>query len=446
VKNIVGQTRIEPVWIGNGGKHSGLAIDSGRSSFSKDFSNEEELHMADEGMDRRDFMKSTAAGVGGFFFLSANEAMPAETEKQAPKEPKLIYRTLGKTGIRLPVINMGVMNSSNPNLVRAALNAGMVLLDTATGYQRGTNETMIGGVVKERPRDSYVIATKAHPPENRATGLYTKEATEEDYQRRIDSSLKNLGLDYIDIYHHHGASLRESALYEPVLKALEKAKKAGKIRFTGISTHKNEPEVIHAAVDSKFYDVVLTPYNFRQKNQAEIKAAIARAAAAGLGVIAMKAMGGVQLQERAEKPVEPVPALKWVLQDANVHTIIAGFTTFDQMALDLSVMENPTLTQSEKAQLRWTALQPGLYCQGCGQCLRQCPQKLPIPDLMRAYMYVYGYRNLNHSQDLLLSLNLPPRVCGDCAACQVKCSIGFDVSGKIQDVIRLRDVPEEFIA
>ncbi len=402
--------------------------------------------MADKGMDRRDFMKSTAAGLGGFVFLSANEKKPEETPKKPAKEQKFIYRTLGKTGVKLPVINMGVMNSSNPNLVRAALNSGMVLLDTATTYQRGTNETMIGEVVRERPRDSYVIATKAHPPENRATGLYTKEATEEDYSKKIDASLKNLGLDYIDIYHHHGASVRESVLYEPVMKALEKAKKAGKIRFTGISTHRNEPEVIQAAVDSKFYDVILTTYHFKQQHQAEIREGIARAAAAGMGVIVMKAMGGVRLQERAEKPVDPVPALKWVLQDPNVHTIIAGFTTFDQMTLDLSVMENPVLTNAEKAQLQWAALQSGMYCQGCGQCLGQCVQRLPIPDLMRAYMYVYGYRNLSHSQDLLLSLDLPPRVCGDCAECPVKCSIGFNVSRKIQDVIRLRDVPTEFIA
>ncbi|MDP1991688.1 MAG: aldo/keto reductase [Syntrophales bacterium] len=402
--------------------------------------------MADNGMDRRDFMKSTATGFGGFFFLSANEKKPEETTTKTTKEQKIIYRTLGKTGLKLPAINMGVMNSSNPNLVRAAMNSGMVLLDTATTYQRGTNEAMIGEVVKERPRDSYVIATKAHPPENRATGLYTKEATEEDYQKKIDASLKNLGLDYIDIYHHHGASVRESVLYEPVMKALEKAKKAGKIRFIGISTHRNEPEVIHAAVDSKFYDVILTPYNFKQKHQVEIREGIARAAATGMGVIVMKAMGGVHLQERAEKPVEPVPALKWVLQDSNVHTIIAGFTTFDQMTLDLSVMDNPALTNAEKAQLQWAAFQPGLYCQGCGQCLGQCRRELPIPDLMRAYMYVYGYRNLSHSQDLLLSLNLPSRVCGDCAECPVKCAVGFNVSRKIQDVIRLRDVPAEFIA
>jgi len=52
------------------------------------------------------------------------------------KEKKFVYRTLGKTGIKLPVINMGVMNTDNPNLVKVALDSGMVMLDTAQVYQR----------------------------------------------------------------------------------------------------------------------------------------------------------------------------------------------------------------------------------------------------------------------------------------------------------------------
>ena len=116
------------------------------------------------------------------------------------------------------------------------------------------------------------------------------------------------------------------------------------------------------------------------------------------------------------------------------------------MEIALSVMEDLTLTDTEKKELRKEASLPGLYCQGCRECLGQCPDKLPIPDLMRAYMYTYGYRNLAHAQDLVLSLNLPARVCQDCSQCSVKCSIGFDVSGKIRDVVRLREVPSEFIA
>jgi hypothetical protein len=318
----------------------------------------------------------------------------------------------------------------------------MVMLDTAQTYQRGQNEGMIGEVLKGRPRDSFVLATKARLPNDQKTGLYTEEATEEAFLKKVDVSLKNLGLDYIDIYYHHNVWKKESALYEPILNALEKVKKAGKARFVGITTHMNEPEVIQAAIDSKFYDVILTSYNFEQKHDAEIREAMARAAHAGIGIVGMKAIRGGS--RRIPTLKNPAAALKWVLQDPNVHTLVPGFTTFEQMSVDLAVAEDPTLTDLEKKDLEKVASASGLYCQGCRQCLGQCPEHLPIPDLMRAYMYTYDYRNLTHAQDLLLSLNLPNRVCEDCTLCQVKCSIGFDVPGKIKDIVRLRDVPTEF--
>ncbi len=167
-----------------------------------------------KGMNRRDFMKSSAAGLGGFVFLSGNEKGGGERLlAQKVEEKKFVYRTLGKTGIKVPVISMGVMNTDNPNLVRAALDAGYVHLDTAQTYQKGTNETMIGEILKGRPRDSYMIATKARLPNNQKTGFYTEDATEEAYAKKIDVSLKSLGLDYVDIYYHHNVWVKESVTY-----------------------------------------------------------------------------------------------------------------------------------------------------------------------------------------------------------------------------------------
>jgi predicted aldo/keto reductase-like oxidoreductase len=393
---------------------------------------------------RRDFLKSSGAGLGSLVFLSSNQTKSYSQKEAKPRGPrKFVCRTLGKTGIKLPVITMGVMNSDNPNLIRAALDAGMVHLDTAHGYMRGRNEEVIGGVIKGRPRDSFVIGTKIYLPRDESTGLHKETATEQFFLSRLDTSLKRLGLDHVDILYLHNVWKKESAFYAPAWKALEKAKKDGKVRFAGITTHRNEPEVIHAAVDSKFYDVVEVAYNHEQKHQAKIREALARAGAAGLGVVAMKTLGG--RQKNLEK-TEARAALKWVLQDPNVHTIIAGFTTFDQLELDLSVAEDPVLTPAEKSHLERRTVASSLYCQGCGECLKSCPQKLPIPDLMRGYMYLYGYRNLGEAQDLLLSLNLPSQLCQDCSPCPVKCTSGFDVSARIRDVARLRDVPTEFIA
>jgi len=399
--------------------------------------------MKDRRINRRDFMKTTLAGCGGLFMLSS-EAKGQETKivDSKGKERKFVYRTLGNTGLKLPVINMGVMNSDNPNLIRAALDSGLVLLDTAHGYMGGRNEETIGSVIKGRPRDSFMIGSKVSLPKDRSTGLYLEGATTEEFLKKLDISLKRLGLDYVEILYHHGVSNKESVVYEPVLKALEKAKKEGKIRFAGISTHMNEPEVVHATVDSKSYDVILVAYNYQQKHYAEVRNAIARAAQAGIGIVGMKAILG-----RRQSPAvqSAAAALKWVLQDPNVHTIVPGFTAFEEMETDLVVLENPNLTEDEKKTVQKEASLTSLYCQGCNQCLKQCRDQLPVPDLMRAYMYTYGYRNLALAQDLLLSLNLPGRACEDCSQCSVKCSVGFNVSAKIQDVVRLKDVPSEFI-
>jgi predicted aldo/keto reductase-like oxidoreductase len=403
--------------------------------------------MKTKGMGRREFLRSSVAGLGGFIYLGSHEKPLLKlVDDKREDEKKMFYRVLGKTGIKLPVITMGVMNTDNPNLVKAALNVGMFHLDTAQTYQRGTNEAMIGEELKGRRRDSFAISTKARLSIDQKTGLYSEEATEDAYTKKIDTSLKSLGLDYVDIYHHHGLWVRETVLYEPVLKALEKAKRAGKIRAIGVSTHRNEPEVIQAAIDSKIYDVVLTAYNYRQQHATEVKKSIGRAAEAGLGIVAMKSIGGVRVMEKpGSESIDVKAALKWVLQDPNVSTIIAGFTTFDQMNMNLSIMKDMALTKTEKENLRRATLLSGLYCQGCGQCASQCAYQLPIPDLMRAYMYVYGYRNMVGAQDLLFSLNLPARTCDDCASCPVKCSNRWNVADRIRDVVRLKDVASEFL-
>jgi hypothetical protein len=158
----------------------------------------------------------------------------------------------------------------------------------------------------------------------------------------------------------------------------------------------------------------------------------------------MKAIRGGYQQPPSIRNV--TASLKWILQDPNVHTVVAGFTTFEQMEIDLSVMEDLAFTEPERIELQKEVSIRGLYCQGCRQCFGQCLQNLPIPDLMRAYMYTYNYKNLPLAQDLVVSLDLPSNVCGDCVHCPVKCSEGFNVRGKIRDVVRIREVPPEFIA
>jgi hypothetical protein len=329
-------------------------------------------------------------------------------------------------------------------VVREAINAGLMFIDTAQGYGRGQHESMIGQMLKGRPRNSFVVSTKAWFMKDRVSGLFTKEVKEDEFLKGVEGSLKRLGVEYVDLFLIHDVWTVESLLFESLMKAMEKAKKLGMVKFIGPAFHRNEVKLIKATIDSKFYDVFETTYNFRQRHFLEVRDAIAQAAQAGLGVIAMKVIGGEDAQDHL-RPTNAQAAIKWVLQDPNVHLTIPGFTSFEELKVDLSVMEDPSLTDTEKEYLQKQASIPGLYCQGCGQCLTQCSAKIPIPDLMRAYMYTYGYRNIRLAYDLVTSLDLPWKICEDCGPCPVKCSIGFDVPKKIRDIARLRDVPSEFI-
>lgn len=385
-------------------------------------------------------MKFSAAGMAGIICRPSTKIVRGGDQG----ERKILYRTLGKTGMRVPVIGMGILTSGTPALMQAALDAGITHFDsTAAQPQQMRNEEMIGEVIKGRPRESVIFGTKIHLPQDNKTGLYKKAATEKEFTKKLDAALQCLQMDYVDILYHHMVSRRESAFHEPAMKAMEKAKKAGKTRFLGITTHSNVPEAVHAAADSKFYEVVMASYNPRQKNRLQVKEAIAKAADAGLGVVAIKVIRGDV--EKGEKPVNPRASLKWVLQDSNVHATVPGFSNFEEMSIDLSVMEDLSLNDAEMNDLKREASGSGLFCQGCGQCLQHCSAELPIPDLMRAYMYAYGYRQPALAHSLLASLELPRQVCEDCSSCPVVCLNGWNVVEKIRDIVRLRDVPSSFL-
>ena len=371
-------------------------------------------------INRRSFLRATA---GASLLLPAGLlAQQTAAEKSAPK---FEVRPLGKTGIRLPILSMGVMKADNPNLVKAALRNGIVHLDTAHVYQKGNNELMLGKVLKNVPRDSYVISTKIKP-----------DGDPKSFLARFETSLQRLQLEYVDLFYVHALSSAAEVLDPQILDLVAKLKKEGRIKHAGVSTHKNESEVIDAAIKSNFYELVLTAYNF--KKPAALKAAVARAAAAGLGIVAMKTMAGA-------KNINIPAALKWALQDKNVSTAIPGFTDFDQLDVCLNTAANLAYTPDEKTFIAQSATLDTLYCQQCDQCSGQCPQNLPIPDLMRAYMYAHGYRHPGLAKETLADYNIPDNPCANCTTCTVQCASNFDIAAKVKDITRIQQVPDEFL-
>lgn len=397
-------------------------------------------------INRRRFLQYSASGIAGSMLPLASRAVtPVGKTNEAKQKGNIIYRTLGKTGIKIPVVSLGVMRVDNPNLVRSALDGGIVHLDTAHGYQQGRNEEMLGNLLKERPRDSFVIATKIHPRE---------PLSAEAFLNMFNTSLQRLKLEYVDMLYLHAADNREYMFNENYLNALAKAKKDGKARFVGLSTHSNMANVLRWAVESKFYDVVLTSYNFMMHDDKEMHNALEEAGKAGIGIIAMKTMagGGFWDRERTRK-INTKAALKWALQNPNIHTAIPGCTTFDQLEENLSVMTDLTLTEDElnDLQLGNKHNQPegketsSLFCFGCRACEKQCLKHLPLPEMMRAYMYTYGYRDLALARNVIDESSFNKDACSDCTNCPVICPHGLPVAERVHDVARLADVPREFL-
>jgi len=395
-------------------------------------------------LNRRRFLKTGIAGAAGVMAFSP----VLSSEPSILQEKKILYRTLGKTGMKVPVVSFGVMRADNPNLCKAAYDNGITLFDTANGYQNGNNETMLGNFFKGIPRDSFYIETKVGPAGVGRDGLPTEKTTEEDFLSTFSISLSRLQMDYVDTLFVHGVKSPQLLEHKPILSAIEKLKKEGKIRFAGFSTHNNMAQLINAAATTGKWDVILTTYNFMLPPAyiEEMNAALNNAADAGIGIIAMKTMaGGGFLDKEKTKPINTAAALKWALSNPSVHTAIPGMTSFDHLDINLKVLADINLTDQEKNDLRIAAAEPGLFCKGCTECIPKCPFHLPVPDLMRAYMYAYGYSNPSMAYNLLGELGTGPSPCINCDTCRVKCSNSFNVKEKISDISRLVNVPADFI-
>lgn len=388
---------------------------------------------------RRDFLRiSATAGAGAF--LVPGVKIQAQNKDTSENKNNIPVRTLGRTGLQIPILSMGVDRPDSNNVLRAAYNAGIFHFDTAHDYQKGRNEEMVGKMLEGKPRDSFCVSTKL------TFDYPLKDNFEESMLDRLETSLKRLKMDYVDIFYLHTIHVVEKLTNERVINLLKKIKESGKVRFVGFSSHDQKPELLHAAIDMGIYDVALLSYNFRMKNKAETDEAIERAVKAGMGIIAMKVMTGGTEDAEGKKTINAQACLKWVWQNKNITTAIPGFFNYDQLDNCLVAALDSKLTTDDKEYLAEVGKEEGLYCQQCNNCVTTCTKNLPIPDIMRAYMYTYGYKHPQLSKETLMPLRLTQNICSDCVVCPVNCPSGFNVSKKIMAILPVTQIADEFLA
>jgi len=358
-------------------------------------------------------------------FLAAGLTVPAaalatpQPPKAAPPAGGLAYRTLGRTGLKVTTVGFGCMVTSDESVVARAVDMGITYFDTARVYGRGNNERMVGSALKGR-RDRVVLSSKS-------TARTAAEARE-----HLDTSLKELGTDHLDIWYMHYRD-EPGAISDELIPVWEDAKKQGKIRHIGVSTH-NPNAICDRVLQVGKIEVVLSTYNFAIG--AVNDAAYQRFDEAGIGLVAMKVMapasrafGFKTSGEHAKRPGGPLAALKWVVRNKRFGTTVPSMTDIDQLEENFRAMSEPFGQPEERLLAGINESIRPLYCRMCYRCSGQCPKGAAIPDTIRYLSYADFYGQFPLGREHFAALPEESRAirCGDCEQCLVQCPNGVKV-------------------
>jgi predicted aldo/keto reductase-like oxidoreductase len=334
-------------------------------------------------------------------------------------------------------VGVGCGFTPDPAVIARAVDLGINYFDTANDYSNGNSERLLTTGLKGVPRDKVIVVSK------------TPAKTRGVFMADLEDSLKNLATDRIDIWLLHAKSKPEDVPDE-LLEAANQAKKQGKIRFFGVSTHDLDLMADHF-VKAGNIDAVTFTFNFTMG--AGRDAAIAKLSKAGIGLTAMKVMaanggavpgssampagraqargGGMPPRPAAIK--NPLPALKWVLRNPAVATTIPGVRDVEMLELNLRALSETFTAEDEKLlSARSEEIRP-YYCRMCYSCRGQCPKGMPVPDQLRilAYADFYGDFPLAQRSFSALPKEVQALRCGDCSECPVHCPNGVRVADRL---------------
>ena len=304
-------------------------------------------------MTRKEFLKKTTTAALGLCLMGKTSGkLIANKYSKVPSASNL--RTLGRTGIKVTPVGFGASRTMEPALVKYALDKGMTFLDTGRSYSRGKNEFMLGEVIKGVRKDLVIQSKISLNMRSVGHDLSTPEAHRritEMMNESMEESLKALQTDYIDIMLFHGASTTEIINHDAVVKYFEVAKKSGKIRACGFSSHTNHVELLRDANKSRLYEVVMVPYNHKgsfihmnlgrydEWDQPALEVEIKKAGENDIAVLAMKSCSAGAYSPDGETPASFEQALRWVLRNPAIRSAPAAMGNFEQVDEDVKAME-----------------------------------------------------------------------------------------------------------
>lgn len=366
------------------------------------------------------------------------------------------YRPFGNTGATVSALGFGAMRlPMTPDgehvdedraipVIRRALELGVNYLDTAPYYCKGESEIVLGRAIKGQ-RDRVYISTK-NPLDNPDPG---------EFRRWLETSLRKLDAEYIDFYHMWGMNkVRYESMVAPPGGRLEQARKAkeeGLIRHISFSFH-DTPEVLEQFIDTGYFESMTVQYNLLDRAN---EAAIARAAARGMGVVIMGPVGGGRLAETSPEIRKLLPAgvsgspelaLRFVLSHPGVHVALSGMSTVQMVEENAATAsrEEP-LSADERAAIARAmdqmAALADLYCTGCGYCM-PCPNDVNIPENFKYMNYYRVYGLAEYARQAYAQLGRPgswikglkAEACVQCGECEPKCPQHIPIMKQLEEV------------
>ncbi len=352
-------------------------------------------------------------------------------------------KILGRTGLNVSIIGFGAIKlpgvpaDDAVKIINRALDLGVNYIDTARNYR--DSEEKIGRVLKDRRADCF-IATKTTARD--ASGLMDD----------LETSLRNLQTDKIDVYQLHSVS--DGDTYKKVMApggALEGAKKAkaqGKIDHIGISIHR-DLETMKAVIKSDEFETLMVTYSLLDQEGVG-EEILPMAKERNMGVIAMKTLSGGLLclpePEREGLDRDPIVtgSLRYVLSNENITLAIPGMQRMQEVEENVPIGDMPGMTEDEASELLKSMgamkkqFRYGQVCLRCGYC-QPCPQEILIPTVFRALdMYRNYPENLKYlGLELYENLEVKADACVECEQCMEKCPAGLNIPVMLKETVEI---------
>lgn len=398
-------------------------------------------------MQRRTFLHASIAAAAGATLSTLARATETPADKAKEKPVVKRYQPLGKTGITMSDISFGAGKLPSASMVLRAIDQGINYFDTAPDY--GNSELLIGeAMTRFKQRDKIHIASKYCTP-NPYPGHLPAGSPKADYVASVESSLKRLNTDYLDVVFVHAigektTSLEEEQrrlLDEEMLSATETLKKAGKIRHLAVSSHgpNNLETLLGMAVTSGHFDLIMTAFNFMKFPK--LPDLLQTAAERGVGVIAMKTLAGAKESNlEVGETIFEHAAFRWVLKHPQVAGLVVTMKTVEDLNLYLQASGTPFTAGDQRALDHYAARHGQDYCRtGCGDCMEACPQGVDIANILRHQMYFEDYGDEKRAMQQYAALTHSAAPCLTCPepTCTAACDHGLPVASKLQAAHRL---------